>query len=200
MRLTAVFISLFLLSSVSYSQNTTRNYMAGSGRFAYGLGLQYDLNSVYLGRPLVSVDIEQSVNTPLFFHSSDFSTSLTSHISALYHFNFKDFESSFPYVSAPFFLELNIGHIATKNFFSDRGFVIGGGYGLLLKGADFDHGGAFTAGFRFWLLKKNSLTTRYILLSGQKNTIHTLSVMINIGKYLGKVKGLNKVSKFTGGA
>ncbi|MCH7535990.1 MAG: hypothetical protein IH948_09695 [Bacteroidetes bacterium] len=98
------------------------------------------------------------------------------------------------------FLELNIGHLATKNFFSDRGFVIGGGYGILLKGSDFDHGGAFTVGFRFWMIKKRSLTIRYILLSGQKNTIHTLSFMINIGKHLDKVKKLNKVSKFTGGA
>ncbi len=172
--------------------------MKRSGRFAYGIGFQYDYNSVYLPRVLLSLDIEQSVNTPLFYHSSDFSTSLTSHISALYHVNFKNFDSSFHYITAPVFFEFNIGHLASKNFFSDQGLAIGGGYGIVSKGLDIDHGGVFTLAWRSWL-KRQSLSTRYIMIVGQNYKYYTLAFMINFGAYLENVRKMNRVTRFTGG-
>ncbi|NQY67641.1 MAG: hypothetical protein HRT72_07955 [Flavobacteriales bacterium] len=198
MRLFLIALSVVAINTSLYSQNVAKNHFLGSYKFCSGIGLQYDFNSVYLDRLLYSIDVEFSHNTPLFMHTTDFSTSITSHLSMLAHPNFKDIKSSFTYVVAPVFFEMNIGHIATKSFFNDSGFSLGAGYGANFKNIEINHGMSFTLAVRSWT-KRRSITTRYIILLGDNFGYHTLTLMINRGRYIEHVKGLNKVSRFTKG-
>jgi hypothetical protein len=99
----------------------------------------------------------------------------------------------------PFMLEINLGHLASRDFYAPMGFFAGGGYDFHKTGdGEIHQAFVATTGLRWWMFKK-SFTARYILyFSGDKDGYmsHSISLGLNLGKYLDDVRANNKVSRF----
>ncbi len=130
---------------------------------------------------------------------SDYSISLNTQLSAGYHVKTKNDTVNFLYADFPLIIQMNVGHLASKDFFSDYGFFIGAGYDVNYFRNTLQYTPAFTTGFRFWLLGK-SFTLRYLYTGlshlATATPLHTLTLNLNVGAYLENVKANNKVSNF----
>lgn len=132
---------------------------------------------------------------------SDFSVSVGSQLSGGYHFAADDRDTAFVYADFPLLLEFNFGHNASKDFYSDLGWFFGGGYTYHLMKEEWNHGPVATIGVRSFLFGP-SFTLRYSrYFASQENdaSLHTVTLLLNLGRYFEQVKLNNKVSRFSNG-
>jgi hypothetical protein len=129
------------------------------------------------------------------FQTSDFSVSLGTKISLGQNFFGSGTDrTNFFYADFPLLAEVNMGHAATKDFYSAFGMFANGGYDVSIIKDTTLMGPMIGGGFRFWFLFNTSATFRfqhYFLNHG-----NSISLAINLGKYLATVKKNNKVSGF----
>jgi hypothetical protein len=128
---------------------------------------------------------------------SDFSISFAANAGVAYHpASDKDSIEYFSY-SVPAFIQANVGHLASQDFYGVIGLFVGAGYNMTRINDYSDGGFSWTAGFRFWLFRQ-SFTLRYVQshLSDANDKLHEMSLQINVGRYLARVKDNNKLSKF----
>ncbi len=129
---------------------------------------------------------------------SDLSLSLNSQLAAGYHFKFSSDSSKYLFYDLPLYLQANIGHLSSKDFYSFAGFFAGGGYDWTYLKNQFQQRPAATLGLRTWV-GRTSVTirlSRAFATSHAPNPINTLTLDFNVGSYLAKVADLNKISNF----
>jgi len=115
-----------------------------------------------------------------------------------YHFASSTNENEFVYVDLPLLLELNFGNNASKDFYNDFGAFFGGGYTYHLFRDNWNHGPVATIGLRAFVFGP-SLSLRYSRYFASKEndaSLHTITLLLNLGKYFEQVKLNNKVSRF----
>jgi hypothetical protein len=132
---------------------------------------------------------------------SDFSISIGSQLAGGYHIESDVDSLSFFFADLPLTAEINIGHNASKDFYSDFGFFFGGGYAYHLFREEWNSGFVATGGIRFFLFGP-SMTLRYSRFFASQEpdaSIHNISLLLNLGRYFEQVKLNNKVSRFSNG-
>ena len=128
---------------------------------------------------------------------SDFSASLALNAGVGHHSSSgSDTVEYFSY-SFPLFVQVNAGHLASQDFYAALGLFAGAGYNISIINGGHDKGFSWTAGMRTWILKQ-SFTLRYIQshLEDSEIVLHEISLQVNVGKYLSRVKDNNKLSRF----
>lgn len=132
---------------------------------------------------------------------SDFSVSLGTQPAAGYHFETTVDDSAFFYAELPVMLELNFGHNASKDFYSDLGWFFGGGYSYHLFKEVWNHAPVATIGVRGYLFGPSFTIrySRYFAMQENDASLHTVTLLLNVGRYFEQVKLNNKVSRFTNG-
>ncbi|MBK5284036.1 MAG: hypothetical protein JJE25_01415 [Bacteroidia bacterium] len=98
----------------------------------------------------------------------------------------------------PVMMNVNLGHLASKDFFNAFGFFAGAGWNIQYGESRTVNGFAWGAGFRFWMFEK-SFTLRFIHFPGNEKLFSSgkiILIQMNLGKYLNNVKANNKVSNF----
>lgn len=129
---------------------------------------------------------------------SDFSVSINPSPELLYSLADSGSFSERLYFQLPAMAHVNIGHLASKDFYKAFGVFAGAGWILQFGQGVSTSGFAWDAGIRFWLFGQ-SLTVMYTKLPGNEKIFSSgdfFSLNINIGKYLSQVKANNKVSDF----
>lgn len=132
---------------------------------------------------------------------SDFSFSLGSQLSAGYHPETDADTVSYIFADLPLLAEFNFGHNASKDFYSDAGWFIGGGYAWQLFRENWQSGPVATLGVRAFLFGP-SVTVRYhrfFAITDDARSLNTITVALNLGRYFEQVKLNNKVSRFSNG-
>lgn len=163
-------------------------------RFTFGAGAAYSLKED-------NVPAAGIVLAPRLFLTSgysDFSVSFDSSPQLFYSLSDSQKVSDKLFFQLPAMLHVNIGHLASKDFYSNLGFVAGAGWDF-----QFGHGGStdgfiFDGGVRFWLFGQ-SFTALYQRLAANEKVFSSpnfFSLQINLGKYLSQVKANNKVTNF----
>jgi hypothetical protein len=132
---------------------------------------------------------------------SDLSLSIGTQLGAGYHFETPVDDSAFFYAEIPLLLELNMGHNASKDFYSDLGWFIGGGYSYHLFKEVWNHAPVATIGVRGFVFGPSFSIrySRYFAIQEDDASMHTITLMLNLGRYFDQVKLNNKVSRFTNG-
>lgn len=182
------------LSWGAYAQKTKKP-MSSRFIFAAGGGT-YSLQSNGSSSMLPAVEL-----SPMFIAYSkwsDFSLSVNSRPSFGYNFKNDVQPDNFLFTDIPLTAELNIGHGSTKDFYSYLGVVVGAGYGWQIYNGKTQSGGAYTGGFRTWL-GPLSTTFRYTYIqtnSFEGINMHRITVAITIGRWVKKVKQMNRISSF----
>ena len=95
-------------------------------------------------------------------------------------------------------MEINFGHNASKDFYYDMGWFIGGGYSYNLFKENWQNGPVGTIGFRTFVFGP-SFTFRYMrffAIDDNDQSLHGISISLNLGSYFEQVKKNNKVSRF----
>jgi hypothetical protein len=185
---------LFILAFSSYAQKQqeTKKFSL-KNRFISSVGFAYSI----LDPKEVLYGINTTPSLDLLNSFSDFSISMALNIGAGYHpSSNKDTLEYYSY-SFPAFIQINAGHLASQDFYAAIGLFVGAGYNLTNINSELGNGFSWTAGFRFWLLKQ-SFTLHYVQshLNLSSERLHEMSLQINVGKYLQRVKDNNKLSKF----
>ncbi len=132
---------------------------------------------------------------------SDFSFSMGSQLVGGYHLATSVDDSAFMYADLPLLAELNFGHNASKDFYSDLGWFIGGGYTYRLFKNDWNSGPVGTIGVRGFVFGP-SFTIRYSRFFAGADagpSTQSVSLLLNFGRYFEQVKLNNKVSRFSNG-
>ncbi|MGI8892704.1 MAG: hypothetical protein ACR2GN_04510 [Bacteroidia bacterium] len=167
------------------------------GGFQHGIGANLSLYSISEDSdPLFGLSLRTKYN--LINNWSDFSGSFNAGLSTLYHPKSDIDSNSFFAFDAPVSLELNIGHLATKNFRNFFGFFAGAGFSFSYINKQYKDAPILTTGFRTWLFSQ-SITFRYIHYLSQEDDYalqHGFSIILNLGAYLDAVKANNKISDF----
>lgn len=104
----------------------------------------------------------------------------------------------FFYGGAPATLNVNIGHLSTKDFRSDMGFFAGGGYSFDYIRDSLMYSPVATTGLRWWMGGR-SFTVRYhIYFNGQDDfkPAHSIAFLYNFGPWVADARRKNKLSKF----
>jgi hypothetical protein len=140
-----------------------------------------------------------SPNLALTKSFSDFSISIGSHITGGYHFESGNDDSAFAYADLPLLLEFNIGHNASKDFYSDLGCFFGGGYSYNYFRGNWQQGPEFTMGMRTFIFGPSFTIryTRFVAIREEDITTQALTISLNLGHYFEQVKKNNKISRFT---
>ena len=129
---------------------------------------------------------------------SDFSITAGSHLTLGYYFAEDSTEEDFVYTDLPLLIEFNFGHNASKDFYYDLGWFIGGGYTYNHLNERWQSGPVATIGFRTFIFGP-SFTLRYIryfATADEDRSTHGMSISLNLGSYFEQVKRNNKVSRF----
>ena len=190
-----IWLLLFILTqaiSVMIAQSPSKR--GGLQNGAGALVSLYNINDEM--DPLYGLTLRAKYN--LINNWSDFSGSFNSGLSVMYHPESSLDSVSFIAADLPLSIELNIGHLATKDFRNFFGFFAGAGYSFSYLNEEFVNAPILTAGIRTWLFSQ-SFSIRYIhYLSKEENyTIaHGFSLVLNLGEYLDAVKARNKISDF----
>jgi len=194
----------FLNSSTSYSQTQKKGMMKKpfllSQQFKHSLGAGaafYKIKDSY--EPVFNLAYNPSLS--LTRSLSDFSISVGSQISAGYHISTKADDSGFVYADLPLLLEFNFGHNASKDFYNDLGWFFGGGYSYHFIKDDWNHGPVATIGVRSFLFGPSFTLRygRYFALQENDESLHSVTLLLNLGRYFEQVKLNNKVSRFSNG-
>ena len=129
---------------------------------------------------------------------SDLSFSLNTQLAAGYHVLLNQDSLKYFAYDIPIFFHGNIGHLASKDFYSDFGFFGGGGYDWMYIRNRFEQRPAITFGIRFWLFTSSFTVraTRYFGTQNANYSINALTLDMNLGGYLSKIRDLNKISDF----
>ncbi len=146
--------------------------------------------------PVFHLDYNPSLS--LSRSTSDFSISIGTQLGAGYHIPGSLDDTSFIYADLPLLLEFNFGNNASKDFYNDFGWLIGGGYSYHLFRDKWNHGPEFTFGLRGFVFGP-SLTlrySRYFAIRENDTSLHTVTLLLNMGRYFEQVKLNNKVSRF----
>jgi hypothetical protein len=142
--------------------------------------------------------INYSPNISLTRNLSDFSVTIGSHLVLGYHPSGDSLDKEFIYTDLPILVELNFGHNASKDFYYDLGWFLGGGYSFNLVNENWQSGPVATVGFRTFIFGP-SFTFRYLrffAVDDDDISTHGLSISLNIGRYFEQVKKNNKISRF----
>lgn len=139
-----------------------------------------------------------ATQTDLFFRYSDFCISLNTQFAAGYHI--KMYQDSLRGFSGdvPLILQANIGHLSSKDFYSYFGGFAGGGIDWLSHNGWRYKTPLVTIGLRSWLFGQ-SFTIRYMhyyLNYFELKMMNSITLDLNIGKYLSSVKANNQISNF----
>lgn len=130
---------------------------------------------------------------------ADFSLAATLPVTLGVHIKDSWIKQTYFYGHIPAVLEANVGHYSTRDFRSDLGGGFGVGYAAQINGNDVSSGFVATAALRTWIFK-GSLTFRYLFhldLVGQGGyNTHSLGVAVNLGRFLRKIDGLNKLDRW----
>ncbi len=129
---------------------------------------------------------------------SDLSISLNTQLAAGYHFKFSNDDAQYFFSDMPVYLQGNIGHLASKDFYSYAGIFGGGGYDWTFIKNQFQQRLAMTFGLRTWV-GHTSITIRLSRAFANANVPYSMNAIaldFNIGSYLTKVGDLNKISNF----
>ena len=129
---------------------------------------------------------------------TDFSFSLNFPMNFGVHIENDFIPQTFYFSQLPATIELNLAHLATKDFRGWVGVFAGGGYSLQFRGNKLQGGGLVSGGFRTWIFKR-SFTLRYgRFFNSDKTDIytHSITLTMNIGKWVKKVRTMNKISNF----
>jgi hypothetical protein len=167
------------------------------GGFQHGIGVNASFYTLAENMdPLFGITYRTKYN--LINNWSDFSGSFNAGISGLYHF--KSDIDSVPFLAAdlPLSIEMNIGHLATKDFRNFFGFFAGAGYAFTYLNEGFVDAPILTMGIRTWLFSQ-SFSIRYIHYLSQEQDYamsHGFSLVLNMGEYLAAVKANNRISDF----
>jgi len=132
---------------------------------------------------------------------SDFSFSLGSQLVGGYHAATSVDDSAFIYADLPLLAEVNFGNNASKDFYSDFGWFLGGGYSYRLFKDKWDAGPVATIGVRGFVFGP-SFTIRYSRFfagADARPSTQTISLLVNLGRYFKQVKLNKKVSRFSNG-
>jgi hypothetical protein len=185
------FALIIALSSVAQKQRKKFNLKE---RFISSVGLSYSTLN-HSSEVLYGINATPSLNLVNSF--SDFSISLAANAGAAYHPSSNSDSLEYFSYSFPAFIQINVGHLASQDFYGAIGIFAGAGYNLSSINGTLDRGFSWTTGFRFWFLKQ-SFTLRYVQshLNDLENLLHELSLQINVGAYLERVKDNNKLTKF----
>jgi hypothetical protein len=190
---------IFFLLAILFAQQTFAQRPVGSfkvsERFISSFGLNYSLLRNTSQEKFYGINATPSLN--LLNSFSDFSISFALSPSAAYHPTEKMDSVNYFSFSFPTFIQANIGHLASHDFYSSIGFFIGAGYGYFIVNKKSENGITLTTGLRFWFLKK-SFTLRYTknIFNQTTNSLQEFSLQLNAGSFLQSVKDNNKLSKF----
>jgi hypothetical protein len=146
--------------------------------------------------PIFHIDYNPSLSLTRAY--SDFSFSVGTQLAGGYHFSSSVDDSAFVYADLPLLLELNFGNNASKDFYNDLGWFFGGGYTYHLVKDAWNHGPVATIGVRAFIFGP-SLTlrySRYFATQDNDHSLHTVTLLLNMGKYFEQVKLNNKISRF----
>jgi len=181
-------------SSFCQFNNQKGNFL--TRRMITSAGINYSL-------PEENIHSAAGVNlSPQFFLTtgySDFSFSIE--INFMVNYKLEDDENEFYkkiFFQLPLMLNVNFGHLASKDFFNAFGFFAGAGWNIQYGQSHIANGFAWDAGFRFWMFEK-SFTLRFIHFPGKEKIFSSgkiISIQMNLGKYLNSIKANNKVSNF----
>jgi hypothetical protein len=132
---------------------------------------------------------------------SDFSFSVGSQLVGGYHISTSVDDSAYAYADLPLLAEFNFGHNASKDFYKDMGWFLGGGYAYRLFKNNWTSAPVASIGVRGFIFGP-SFTIRYsrfFATSDNGPTTQTVSLLLNLGRYFDQVKLNNKVSRFSNG-
>ncbi len=194
MRLILTFF-LTMVSSRGIAQHTDPEFTIGD-RFISSAGLAFPrANHNRQNEQFYGLCYSPSLN--LLNKHADFSVAAASHITIANHFKSANDPVDYLMVSFPAFLQFNIGHLATRDFYSSLGISFGGGYNFSVIRSEFDMGALLITAIHFWFLKR-SFTVGYAQTHFQnhRTLMHEVSLQLNIGAYLKDVRSNNKISKF----
>ena len=132
---------------------------------------------------------------------SDISFSIGSQLSAGYHVATSVDDSAFVFADLPFLAELNFGHNASKDFYSDLGWFFGAGYTYHLFKDKWNHGPVVTLGVRGFVFGPSFTIrfSRYFAKEDADASLNSVTLLLNLGRYFEQVKLNNKVSRFSNG-
>jgi hypothetical protein len=184
-----------MLTTRLIAQNASPVFTIGD-RFISSAGLSISrANHNHENEQLYGLCYSPSLN--LLNKHADFSVALASHFALSNHFKSANDATDYLMMSFPAFIQFNIGHLATHNFYSSLGFSFGGGYNFSVIKSEFDMGALLITAIHFWFLNQ-SFTVGYAQTHFQNHQtlMHELSLQLNIGAYLKDVRGNNKISKF----
>lgn len=168
-----------------------------SSRFIFGAGPGIYMADANNSTAIIPA-VELSPMYIVFSRWSDFSVSINSRPTFGYNIKNDVLPSNFFFTDIPITGELNLGHGSTKDFYSLFGFFGGAGYGWQIYNGSSQAGGAYTGGFRTWL-GPLATTFRYTYVqtnSFQGTNMHRVSVSFALGRWVKKVKQMNRISKF----
>lgn len=194
MKYTATLL-LVMLSFRTTAQNTEPEFTIGN-RFISSAGLVIQrANHDQINEHLYGLCYSPSLN--MLNKYADFSVAIASHLALSNHFKSALDPTNYLMMSFPAFLQFNIGHLATRNFYSSLGISFGGGYNFSVIRSEFDAGPLLITAIHFWFLNQ-SFTVGYAQTHFKKGStlMHEISLQLNIGAYLKDVRGNNKISKF----
>ncbi len=146
--------------------------------------------------PIFHIDYNPSLSLTRSY--SDFSFSVGTQLAGGYHFESSVDDSAFIYADLPLLLELNFGNNASKDFYNDLGWFFGGGYTYHLVKDSWNHGPVATLGVRAFFFGPSMTLrySRYFDMEDNDQSLHTVTLLYNMGKYFKQVKLNNKVSRF----
>ena len=167
------------------------------GGFQHGVGLKGSLYSIYDElEPLYGITYRTKYN--LINNWTDFSGSINAGLSGEYHPESSSDSVSFFAADLPISLELNIGHLATKDFRTAFGFFAGAGYSFNYLNEEFNEAPLLTFGIRT-LIFTQSFEVRYIRYFSEEQNYafeHSICLVINLGDYIAAAVANNKISDF----
>ena len=142
--------------------------------------------------------INYSPQFDLTLRYSDLSLSLNSQLAGGYHVKMPADTLKYAFADLPLFLQANIGHLASKDFYSYAGLFFGAGYDFAYLRNEFQKRFIATAGIRTWVghTSVGVRLSRAYANSKANNSINSITLDINVGSYIGKVRSLNKITDF----
>ena len=192
MKLSWLLLLIFIQATIVSAQPPPKR-----GGFQNAVGLTGSLYQIADElEPMYGITYKTKYN--LINNWTDFSGSINAGLSAMYHPSSSVDSNSFFAAGLPLSLEMNIGHLATKDFRGDFGFFAGAGYAFNYTNEEFNELPFLAFGIRSWVFTQ-SFNVRYLRYFPQEENyvmMHELSLTINLGAYLAAVRANNKISNF----
>jgi len=192
----SLLVIIFLASAFSAAAQNTAPEFSLKDRYISSAGFVFSrANHDKDNEPFLGLCYSPSLN--MLNKLSDFSVAISSHFAVSNHFKTINDPSDYLLLSFPAFIQFNVGHLATHNFYSSLGISFGAGYNFGVLNSEFDMGALLITTIHFWFLKR-SFTVGYVQTHFQNHdtVMRELSLQLNIGAYLKDARNNNKISKF----